>query len=125
MQSSEQEVGQAINVALETGYRHIDTAFAYMNEAVIGRVLKKWLDSGKIKREELFIVTKVKVILIFIFFFILNNCTLNKQKVLCTLLKNYFILNYSFVTDVAGFSSRLSQSNTPSTSGLTWIASLS
>ena len=41
------------------GYRHIDTAYLYRNEAAIGRVLKKWIDGGKVKREELFIVTKV------------------------------------------------------------------
>ncbi|CAG7718843.1 unnamed protein product, partial [Allacma fusca] len=29
------------------------------NEAVIGNVLKRWLDSGKIKREDLFILTKL------------------------------------------------------------------
>lgn len=50
---------RAIDAALTAGYRHIDTAFVYMNEAAIGRSLKKWFDSGKIQREELFIVTKV------------------------------------------------------------------
>lgn len=34
----------------------------YENENVIGRVLKKWLDSGDIKRDELFIVTKVRAV---------------------------------------------------------------
>lgn len=61
-QSPEQEVEQAIDAALEAGYRHIDTAFMYTNEAAIGRALKKWFDSGKIKREELFIVTKLPLI---------------------------------------------------------------
>ncbi|CAG7693747.1 unnamed protein product, partial [Allacma fusca] len=50
---------KALDVALETGFRHIDTAYMYENEAVIGKVLKRWLDSGKIKREDLFIVTKL------------------------------------------------------------------
>ena len=49
----------AINAALEAGYRHIDTAYNYMNEDAIGEVLHEWLQSGKMKREELFIVTKV------------------------------------------------------------------
>ena len=49
----------AINAALEAGYRHIDTAYNYMNEDAIGEVLHEWLQSGKVKREELFIVTKV------------------------------------------------------------------
>ena len=50
-----------MNDALEAGYRHIDTAPAYENEHVIGKVLKSWIDSGKVKREELFIVTKVVI----------------------------------------------------------------
>ena len=59
LQSSDEEGEKAVNAALEMGYRHIDTAYNYQNEAAIGRVLKRWIDSGKVKREELFIVTKV------------------------------------------------------------------
>jgi diketogulonate reductase-like aldo/keto reductase len=44
---------------LEAGYRHIDTAYNYLNEDAIGEVLQQWIQSGKVKREELFIVTKV------------------------------------------------------------------
>ncbi|XP_046684318.1 1,5-anhydro-D-fructose reductase-like isoform X3 [Homalodisca vitripennis] len=58
-QASEEEVETSIDAALEAGYRHIDTAFVYMNEKAIGKALKKWFDSGKIKREDLFIVTKL------------------------------------------------------------------
>uniref|UniRef100_A0A1B6MDY2 NADP-dependent oxidoreductase domain-containing protein n=2 Tax=Graphocephala atropunctata TaxID=36148 RepID=A0A1B6MDY2_9HEMI len=50
---------KAVDAALAAGYRHIDTAYAYENEAAIGNVIKKWLDAGKIKREELFVVTKL------------------------------------------------------------------
>ncbi|ODM90988.1 3-oxo-5-beta-steroid 4-dehydrogenase [Orchesella cincta] len=57
--SNEEELETAVNAALQAGYRHIDTAYMYANEHVIGRVLKQWLDSGKLKREELFIVTKL------------------------------------------------------------------
>ncbi|XP_012530236.1 1,5-anhydro-D-fructose reductase [Monomorium pharaonis] len=57
--ASGEELEKALNVALETGYRHIDTATVYENECIIGNVLKKWFDSGKIKRADLFIVTKV------------------------------------------------------------------
>ncbi|KAH8310589.1 hypothetical protein KR044_002057, partial [Drosophila immigrans] len=59
LQASDEEVETAIDVALEAGYRHIDTAPRYGNEKAIGRVLKRWLDAGKVKREELFIVTKL------------------------------------------------------------------
>ncbi|XP_062123835.1 aldo-keto reductase family 1 member B1-like [Drosophila sulfurigaster albostrigata] len=58
-QASDAEVEAAIDAALEAGYRHIDTAPVYLNEKAIGRALKRWLDSGKVKREELFIVTKL------------------------------------------------------------------
>src|SRR3954471_12417309 len=44
----------AVRWALELGYRHIDTAQAYGNEASVGRALR---DSG-VPREEVFITTK-------------------------------------------------------------------
>lgn len=49
----------ALDEALKAGYRHIDAAPAYMNEKAIGRVLKKWLDSSNVNREDLFITTKL------------------------------------------------------------------
>ncbi|KAF6212214.1 hypothetical protein GE061_012735 [Apolygus lucorum] len=58
-QGTKDEVLVAVDAALEAGYRHIDTAHVYKNETGIGTVLKKWFDSGKLKREEVFIVTKV------------------------------------------------------------------
>jgi 2,5-diketo-D-gluconate reductase A len=48
------ECEQAVRWALEAGYRHIDTAQAYGNEACVGRVLR---DSG-VPREDVFITTK-------------------------------------------------------------------
>ena len=45
--------------ALDAGYRHFDTAYIYVNEAAIGEVFDRWIRSGKVKREELFITTKV------------------------------------------------------------------
>lgn len=44
---------------LENGFRAIDTAWYYGCEPIIGEVLKDVLKSGKVKREELFISTKV------------------------------------------------------------------
>jgi len=49
------EVYNAVLTALETGYRHIDTAAAYHNEAGVGRAVR---DSG-IKREDIFVTTKL------------------------------------------------------------------
>ncbi|VDO70352.1 unnamed protein product [Haemonchus placei] len=55
----EQELTVSLKTALDNGYRLIDTAFLYQNEAIIGKVLEEYLSSGKIKREELFITTKM------------------------------------------------------------------
>lgn len=57
--TDEAELENALEEALKAGYRHIDTATLYANEAIIGRVLERWISSGKISRDELFIVTKV------------------------------------------------------------------
>ncbi|XP_018579931.1 aldo-keto reductase family 1 member C13-like [Anoplophora glabripennis] len=55
----EADLERVLNAALELGYRHIDTAYGYKNEVFIGRVLKKWFSSGKLKREDIFITTKL------------------------------------------------------------------
>lgn len=54
------ELEAALDAALAVGYRHFDTAWGYRNEDVFGRVLKRWFETGKVKREELFITTKVR-----------------------------------------------------------------
>lgn len=54
-QSSEEDAEQSVIWALEAGYRHIDTASAYKNEAGVGRGLKK---SG-LNREDVFVTTKL------------------------------------------------------------------
>ena len=46
---------RAVRYALKIGYRHIDTAWLYGNEADVGRAVR---ESG-IRREEIFITTKV------------------------------------------------------------------
>ncbi|XP_027101175.1 NADPH-dependent aldo-keto reductase, chloroplastic-like [Coffea arabica] len=53
-------VGQAVEIAIKVGYRHIDCARAYENEKEIGSVLKKLLEDGAVKREELFITSKLR-----------------------------------------------------------------
>lgn len=47
---------RSVSVALETGYRHIDTAQGYGNEAEVGRALA---DSG-LDRDAVFVTTKLK-----------------------------------------------------------------
>lgn len=46
----------AIRRALSMGYRHIDTAMAYDNEAAVGRAI----DVADVDRDEVFLTTKVK-----------------------------------------------------------------
>ncbi|UNK46231.1 aldo/keto reductase [Arthrobacter sulfonylureivorans] len=50
------ETQQAVEAALEAGYRHIDTAAAYRNESGVGAAIK----SSGIAREDLFITTKLR-----------------------------------------------------------------
>ena len=54
-----QELKLAVNKALDLGYRHFDTAYFYQNENCLGEVLKEWLDSGRVKRKDLFITSKL------------------------------------------------------------------
>src|SRR5436305_4406349 len=45
----------AVRTALDVGYRHVDTATMYRNEAEVGRALR---DSG-VPRDEVFLTTKL------------------------------------------------------------------
>lgn len=54
-QSKADEVRNAVKVALETGYRHIDTAFVYGNEKEVGQGI---VESG-VPRSEIFLTTKL------------------------------------------------------------------
>jgi 2,5-diketo-D-gluconate reductase A len=52
-----EQTEQAVTDALAAGYRHIDTAAAYVNEEAVGRAIK----SSGIARDELFVTTKLWV----------------------------------------------------------------
>lgn len=50
---------QAVEDAINVGYRLFDTAAVYGNEASVGKAISRAMSQGKVKREELFITTKV------------------------------------------------------------------
>jgi alcohol dehydrogenase (NADP+) len=54
-----EEVKKAVKEALIAGFRHIDTATIYQNEIEIGQALKEVFDEGEIKREDVFITSKL------------------------------------------------------------------
>lgn len=54
-QVPDEDVDAAVLAALETGYRHIDTAKLYHNESGVGRALA----ATGVPREEIFVTTKV------------------------------------------------------------------
>lgn len=53
------EVGAAVTAALQLGYRHIDCAAIYGNEAEIGEALAGAIRSGLVRRDELWITSKL------------------------------------------------------------------
>ncbi|MDQ0123005.1 diketogulonate reductase-like aldo/keto reductase [Pseudomonas lini] len=50
---------QAVKDALETGFRHFDCAERYRNEDQVGIAIKEMIEAGKVRREEVFITTKL------------------------------------------------------------------
>jgi len=57
--SNPEEVYDAIIEAIKVGYRHIDCAMIYANEAEIGKALNDAMESGLVKREDLWITSKL------------------------------------------------------------------
>jgi len=50
---------QAVKDALEVGFRHIDCAERYRNEEMVGVAIQEVLQAGKVRREDVFITTKL------------------------------------------------------------------
>jgi len=57
--SGAEEVKEAVKIALNNGYRHIDCAATYGNEDAVGKGLSEVFAEGKIKREEVWITSKL------------------------------------------------------------------
>jgi len=50
---------QAVKVALEVGFRHIDCAEIYRTEDVVGEAMKEAFEAATLSREELFVTAKL------------------------------------------------------------------
>ncbi len=57
--SQKGKVGNAIEIALNNGYRHIDCAATYGNEDEIGEAFSKVFSEGKVKREDVWVTSKL------------------------------------------------------------------
>lgn len=54
-----QDAAQAVYEAIKVGYRSIDTSQDYYNEREVGQGISRAINEGLVKREDLFVTTKV------------------------------------------------------------------
>lgn len=59
MQSPPGECEKAVRAAISAGYRLIDTASLYGNEADVGRAVRAAIADGVVRRDEMFVITKL------------------------------------------------------------------
>lgn len=50
----------AVKSAISAGYRHFDSAEIYANESEAGAAFSEAINSGNVRREDLFITSKVQ-----------------------------------------------------------------
>lgn len=55
----EEKMEDIIVESIRLGYRHLDCATAYQNEEVVGGAIAKAIDTGLVKREELYVLSKL------------------------------------------------------------------
>jgi diketogulonate reductase-like aldo/keto reductase len=53
------EASQAVSYAIDAGYRHFDCAWFYGNEYNVGYAIREKIKQGVVKREDIFVTTKV------------------------------------------------------------------
>jgi diketogulonate reductase-like aldo/keto reductase len=57
--SDNRKTEDAVKTAVEVGFRHLDAAERYRNEAQVGAALKGLFADGTVRREDLFVTTKL------------------------------------------------------------------
>ncbi|BCZ21446.1 aldo/keto reductase [Mycobacterium senriense] len=57
--SDNTQTRNAVKTAVEVGFRHLDAAERYRNEAEVGVALKELFADGTVRREDLFVTTKL------------------------------------------------------------------
>ena len=57
--SDNRKTRDAVKTAVEVGFRHLDAAERYRNEAQVGAALKELFADGTVRREDLFVTTKL------------------------------------------------------------------
>ena len=57
--SDNKKTRNAVKTAVEVGFRHLDAAERYRNESEVGAALKELFADGTVRREDLFVTTKL------------------------------------------------------------------
>jgi diketogulonate reductase-like aldo/keto reductase len=57
--SDRNQTRNAVRTAVEVGFRHLDAAERYRNEAEVGAALEELFAAGTVRRDELFVTTKL------------------------------------------------------------------